>query len=765
MDIKLKNTTKILFIISVVIFCTIAGIVANLPYDLSVKDIFEGTEYNNTNKHKKEIIKDINDIIQLESGYNKKKDMRKITSLSSYSYFYAHHYYFTPFIRYKGNNVSQRNVFQKMEQQFNKDTSVLIDTENEDYTGENLFMPYILSTSYILSSQEIADKNNTYVVRGHQIYSDGRYTNYDINYKDLNLNPAKSSNLLLVISYPDDYLEEKRQELGFIYAVLRTLIFISAAVFVYIIYYIQAVCRKNLAADIKSLATPPKYPDLVIISAAIIVPACIALYKYIFKHILPDVLSLRQILFALTGIIIISFICHILPPVVYSIKNKTFFQSFYFVGMFKFIQRNKKEISASIKKLSVIKKPFIWIINIITGRKYIVKGAPAVEKFIFRYSSLIVIIISVLMGTVIYNLNMMAGYTHYNTRRQVMAWLPGNYNGTAIKILNITAVLALVIYLLVFIFYHYRTQKILQSFFILEKQIEKMYTGDYQIDSSAGKGTIAGKDIQMLAQIGSIFEKNLEDKIKMERTKVELVTNVSHDLKTPLTSIISYIDLLDHETTIPPEAKNYVKILMAKADRLKQIVNEVFELAMTTSGEIQVKHDVLSLNKLIIQTVADMEDRINSAGIEVKQQLEEKDIFITSDGDRMYRVLQNLIDNALKYSLKGTRIYIQESHSGEYAYIRIKNTANYEMHFTKEDVMERFFRGDKSRNSEGNGLGLSIAQGFTIACGGTFDVKIDGDQFNVIISFPVTQDGNKNPVHTPGQGQKDSILKIEEGGI
>lgn len=158
---------------------------------------------------------------------------------------------------------------------------------------------------------------------------------------------------------------------------------------------------------------------------------------------------------------------------------------------------------------------------------------------------------------------------------------------------------------------------------------------------------------------------------------------------------------------------------------------------MTTSGEIKVENAVLNLNKLIIQTTADLEDKFKAAGMDVRTKTADMDIFISSDGDRIYRIMQNLIDNALKFSLKGTRIYIQETVSDGKATVKVTNTANYEMDFTKEDVMERFFRGDKSRNSEGNGLGLSIAQGFTIACGGTFDIDINGDQFNAIMVFPV----------------------------
>ena len=267
--------------------------------------------------------------------------------------------------------------------------------------------------------------------------------------------------------------------------------------------------------------------------------------------------------------------------------------------------------------------------------------------------------------------------------------------------------------------------------------IEGIVQGEFEVSSIYGEQTPFYNEVNSLSKIGEGFEKNMENRIKAERTKMELVTNVSHDLKTPLTSIISYIDLLDRMEELPHEAREYVHILEKKADRLKAIVADVFELAKTASGEIKLEICCLSANKLLQQTLAAMEDRIKLSGLQVRLQETSENYYILADGQRMYRVLQNLIDNALKYSLKGTRIYIIEELVGDTVCITIKNTANYEMKFTEEEVMERFFCGDRSRNTEGNGLGLSIAQGFTLACGGNFDVVIDGDQFKVILSFPL----------------------------
>lgn len=283
----------------------------------------------------------------------------------------------------------------------------------------------------------------------------------------------------------------------------------------------------------------------------------------------------------------------------------------------------------------------------------------------------------------------------------------------------------------------------------VQNGICKISKGDFQVHSVSEEETPFGQELTLLGDIGSGFEKNLETRIRAERTKMELVTNVSHDLKTPLTSIISYIDLLQRMEELPMEAREYVGILEQKSARLKVIVADVFELAKTASGEIKLDIERLNVNRLLLQTIASLQDRIDLSGLQMKTRLSEEKIYIVSDGQRMYRVLQNLIDNALKYSLAGTRVYILEEVLGDVVGITIKNTANYEMDFTAEDVTERFFCGDKSRNTEGHGLGLSIAQGFTVACGGEFLVNIDGDQFNVTLRFPISK-------------EPDSLVDLEE---
>jgi signal transduction histidine kinase len=240
----------------------------------------------------------------------------------------------------------------------------------------------------------------------------------------------------------------------------------------------------------------------------------------------------------------------------------------------------------------------------------------------------------------------------------------------------------------------------------------------------------------LLNNINEEIKVRMEEQIKSERMKVALVTNVSHDLKTPLTSIISFIDLLSKEEELSETSRDYVRILQEKSERLKNIVNDLFELAKSTSGEAVVVYENLDLTKLIRQTLADMEDVIIASQLPIKLVLPDYPVIIYADGKKLYRVFQNVIDNAIKYSLRGTRIIIEMSLLEEQVVVWIKNIAGYEMNFTEQEILQRFFRGDQSRSTEGSGLGLSIAESFTKVCGGELSIEIDGDMFKTAIRFP-----------------------------
>ncbi|WP_195283469.1 sensor histidine kinase [Harryflintia acetispora] len=226
----------------------------------------------------------------------------------------------------------------------------------------------------------------------------------------------------------------------------------------------------------------------------------------------------------------------------------------------------------------------------------------------------------------------------------------------------------------------------------------------------------------------------LEEQIRSERMKVELIANVSHDIKTPLTSIISYVELLDEEEDLPEHVRDYIEILKGKSQRLKTMVQDVFEVSKATSGQLPVDQEELDLGKLLRQTLADMQEQIAGSPVQLKSEIPEEPVMIQADGQRLYRVFQNLLQNALQYSLEGSRIHVSLHADGSMAVASVKNTSKTEI-APGVDFTERFVRGDQSRTDGGSGLGLSIARSFTEACGGRFSVETIADLFVVTVEF------------------------------
>lgn len=239
-----------------------------------------------------------------------------------------------------------------------------------------------------------------------------------------------------------------------------------------------------------------------------------------------------------------------------------------------------------------------------------------------------------------------------------------------------------------------------------------------------------------LTSIQSGFRKAVDEEVRSRNMKTELITNVSHDLKTPLTSIIGYIDLLKKED-MSPEAQDYVNVISQKSEHLKEMIQDLFEISKATSGNAELVLEKLDMVKLLQQTLGDMEDRISSSGRIIRTVLPEEPLYISGDGKRLYRVYQNLMENALKYSMEGTRIYVEGRVEEQKVITEIKNIAAYEMDFTADKIVERFQRGDVNRTTEGHGLGLAIAKSFSEACGGHLDIIIDGDMFKAVISYPL----------------------------
>ncbi len=292
-------------------------------------------------------------------------------------------------------------------------------------------------------------------------------------------------------------------------------------------------------------------------------------------------------------------------------------------------------------------------------------------------------------------------------------------------ILLITAILIIALYI-------YLSLRDFDDLKKLSEHITSVSEGDYtrkQLSQTSPLFFMTEK----LNCISDGIQSEVEKRISSEKMKIDLVTNVSHDLKTPLTSIISYVDLLSSEE-LPDTAKDYVKILQQKTDGLKSIVSDLFDLAKATSGT-DINSEMIDAVILFTQVLSDMSDKISIYGREIKTDVSIEKAPIFADGKKLYRVIQNITENALKYSLEKTRIYFRLFTEDNDVVISVKNIASYEMNFSPEEITERFVRGDKSRTGDGNGLGLAIAKSFTEACGGKLEVIVDGDVFTVLIRF------------------------------
>ncbi|MDY2735796.1 sensor histidine kinase [Intestinibacter sp.] len=236
--------------------------------------------------------------------------------------------------------------------------------------------------------------------------------------------------------------------------------------------------------------------------------------------------------------------------------------------------------------------------------------------------------------------------------------------------------------------------------------------------------------------IGEGLENSIEGRIKSERMKSELITNVSHDLKTPLTSIINYVELIKKEENISPDyLKDYVNVLDKKSKRLKVLIEDLFEASKASTGNIELELVKLDLKQLIRQSIGELEDKLEDAKLSLRVNLTEEDTFVLADGRRMYRVFENLLSNICKYSLENTRVYIDlEKRDGKIT-ATMKNISSYELNFDPEEIMERFKRADESRNTEGSGLGLAIARDLVKLQGGNLTIDIDGDLFKVTVEM------------------------------
>ena len=290
------------------------------------------------------------------------------------------------------------------------------------------------------------------------------------------------------------------------------------------------------------------------------------------------------------------------------------------------------------------------------------------------------------------------------------------------------------------------------GFWLLQKWWNKIRT-DYVVMLSTTEEMARGiTDVEYVAEAGIFHELNaalsgvqegfhtaVQEEVKSQKMKTELITNVSHDLKTPLTAIITYVDLLKNEALTAEERQEYVEVLERKSARLKTLIEDLFEISKATSGDIRLGKVDLDLVRLIQEVQMELEEEIMNSGITFKVNLPEEKVLAHLDAEKTCRIFENLTMNILKHGLTGSRAYISMEQTEKTVTVIYKNISAAEISYNAEEILERFTRGDASRNTEGSGLGLAIVKSFTEAQGGKVKVDLEDDLFKVMVSFPKVQ--------------------------
>ncbi|MBU5298512.1 HAMP domain-containing histidine kinase [Clostridium sporogenes] len=294
------------------------------------------------------------------------------------------------------------------------------------------------------------------------------------------------------------------------------------------------------------------------------------------------------------------------------------------------------------------------------------------------------------------------------------------------------AIIITVLYIILLIRYLFKKANYLNE---ILKATEEITSGNLDYFIKGNDRGILGKVAHNINNMKEGYKKSLEEQVKSERLKTELITNVSHDLKTPLTSIINYIDLLKKEDLSKDEISGYISVLDRKSKRLKSLIEDLFEASKMSSGSVELNIEKIDITALLKQSIAEFEEKIKNSSLKLKFKYNDKKIYVNLDGKKTWRVFENLINNIIKYSQPNTRVYIDLIETDTKIIITMKNISHYEMDFTSHEIFERFKRGDKARNTEGSGLGLAIAKSIVELQGGNLNINIDGDLFKVIIEF------------------------------
>lgn len=354
----------------------------------------------------------------------------------------------------------------------------------------------------------------------------------------------------------------------------------------------------------------------------------------------------------------------------------------------------------------------------------IVKVISGVKSQNFEFASLLITV-----GTLTYILDL--GFIVFYT--SIVRRIKGNILFTHSLIYKIWEIL------LQFVcgnrFHTQKTREIMK----IQQALELISTG--ALDTKLDVSEFHGQEKEVAEAVNHIRDglmESVNESLKNEKLKADLITNVSHDIKTPLTSIVNYVDLLKRENLGNENARNYIRILDEKSQRLKQLTEDLVETSKITSGNVKLDMQKIDMVELLYQTGGEFNERFEARNLTIVTKIPNKSMYIYADGRQLYRSLENLYTNAAKYALENTRVYVELSNNGNKAVFTIKNVSKNELDIVsdgKVDLTERFVRGEKSRTTEGSGLGLSIAKNLTTLMGGKFEINVDGDLFIATIEY------------------------------
>lgn len=354
----------------------------------------------------------------------------------------------------------------------------------------------------------------------------------------------------------------------------------------------------------------------------------------------------------------------------------------------------------------------------------IVKVISGVKSQNFEFASLLITV-----GTLTYILDL--GFIVFYT--SIVRRIKGNILFTHSLIYKIWEIL------LQFVcgnrFHTQKTREIMK----IQQALELISTG--ALDTKLDVSEFHGQEKEVAEAVNHIRDglmESVNESLKNEKLKADLITNVSHDIKTPLTSIVNYVDLLKRENLGNENARNYIRILDEKSQRLKQLTEDLVETSKITSGNVKLDMQKIDMVELLYQTGGEFNERFEARNLTIVTKIPNKSMYIYADGRQLYRSLENLYTNAAKYALENTRIYVELSNNDNKVVFTIKNVSKNELDIVsdgKVDLTERFVRGEKSRITEGSGLGLSIAKNLTTLMGGKFEINVDGDLFIATIEY------------------------------